>query len=101
MIIELRGRITEDHRLEVTVPADLPPGEVRVMLQLPTSLTWTALEVDSLLERQQPRTGAEIVALLESGALDTRSWEALDIDDPVEWVRMQREEQARKRGLIE
>jgi hypothetical protein len=101
MIIELRGRITEDHRLEVTVPDDLPPGEVIVTLEVPLSPTWTTLEIDALLNKQQPRTGAEIVALMESGALEISSWEALNIDDPVAWVRMQREEQVRKRGLIE
>ena len=41
--------------------------------------------------------GEDVVALLD--ALDMSEWDQVDLADPVEWVRQQREEQAKQRGL--
>jgi hypothetical protein len=36
-IIELRGRIKEDGQLELEQPTDLPPGEVRIIIETVSS----------------------------------------------------------------
>lgn len=60
MRIELQGRITEQGRLEIELPAGLPAGEARVTIEIPT-LDWKAEELAETL-KVQPLTGAEIVA---------------------------------------
>jgi hypothetical protein len=32
---KLKGIVTADHRLELTVPASIPPGEVEIIILLP------------------------------------------------------------------
>lgn len=56
---------------------------------------WTAEELRDLM-RPDPKTGAEIVQLLDR--LDLSEWEAMDIPDAVAWVN-ERRQQARQRRM--
>ncbi|RMF81310.1 MAG: hypothetical protein D6737_05445 [Chloroflexi bacterium] len=102
--ITLKGRITDDGRLEVELPAGLPPGDVDVVLKMVQIANdadelsvndvpmWTEEELDAML-RPNPKTGAEIVALGHTGG-----WEDMEITDSVEWVKEQRRKRREKRG---
>ncbi len=92
--IQLQGRITEAGKLEVELPDDLPPGDVQVTIEVPTSeelpweeRPWTDEEIEAM-SHIEPKTGAEIVAAGHVGG-----WEDYGITDTVEWI----EEQRRKR----
>lgn len=94
--IRLTGRITEDGKLEVELPDNLPPGNVEVLLEVANSADlpgeprpWTDEEIAELTKPGKPATGAEIVALLEKYG----GWEDIGITDSVAWL----EEQRRKR----
>lgn len=95
--IELRGRITEDGKLEVDLPAGLPPGDVRITLHaqpatlITDNLPWTEEELDAALTFV-PRTGAEIIA---SGVVG--SWADEGIEDSLDWVLEQRRKRQEQR----
>jgi hypothetical protein len=99
--IRLTAHITEDGRLEVSLPAGLPPGEVDLTLELPDSdalpwelRPWTDEEIAELTEPGVAKSGAEIVAWLESiGGIDSFK----DIDDPVAWLKEQRRKRQEQR----
>jgi hypothetical protein len=57
---------------------------------------WTEDEIRELM-KPDPKTGAEIVAMLEQ--LDLREWQEMDIPDVVEWLKKQRHEEAVRRGI--
>ncbi len=98
--LRLHGRITEDGKLEVELPAGLEPGEIEVTLtiapeNLPWELRpWTEEELREMTTFT-PKTGAEIAAMLKSGELDTSEWTKMGITDPVAWVEALRQ---RERG---
>lgn len=60
---------------------------------------WTEEEIRALIQ-PDPKTGAEIAAMIESGEIDTSEWAAMDIPDSVEWVKNLRRQQRRQRGLV-
>jgi hypothetical protein len=81
--LHLRGIITEDGRLEVTLPPGTPPGEARVEVtieQPAEARPWTDEELRALLEHR-PKTSAEIA---QSDVIG--SWSHLGIEHPVAWV---------------
>ncbi len=103
-IIYLTGQITQQGELKVKLPDDLPPGEVRVMIEITPHIkepqakpetdpnvwenqSWTDEEIRKLIT-VEPLTGHEIV---ERGL--TGGWEHYGIRDSVEWL----EEERRKR----
>jgi hypothetical protein len=94
MMIQLRGRITEEGELRVKLPAGIPAGEVDVMLlsaEEPSAsdTTWTDEELTELFTSITPaKSGAEIVAWLES--IGGGGWEDQGITDSDEWVEAQR-----------
>lgn len=95
--VKLTGYITESGKLEVQLPAGLPPGEVQVTIEVqPQSEVpweerpWTDEEIRELT-RIEPKTGAEIAAEIEAGLISD-SWTDIKISG-AEWV----EEQRRKR----
>lgn len=71
-----------------TEPAALDPSSDEV------SPTWTDEEIQAMM-KPEPKTGAEIVALLQK--LDLSSWEEQEIPDVVEWLQDQREQSSRQR----
>ena len=87
-IIELNGQITDSGKLEADLPPGLPPGKVRITIEIET--TWTDEELAELLTPAPPLTGREIV---ESGLLG--GWKDSGISDGAAWVdelrRQQRE----------
>ena len=65
-------------------------------------LDWTEEELAELLKHGTPKTGAEIAALLTSGAFNTNAWEQMlnpDITDSVEWVKALRRDASKQRKL--
>jgi len=84
--IELFGRVNDKGELEIEQPHGLHAGK-RVKV--------TITELDEI--PQEGHWGKNFVALLDQ--LDTSEWEALDIDDPVEWLKQQRQKQAKRRKL--
>ena len=94
--IELTGRITENGKLELELPAGLPPGEVHVIIELSSAEDTksaddpiTQEELDELM-RIEPMTGAEIV---KAGLLG--GWKDEGITDSVAWVEEQRRKHRR------
>ncbi len=93
--IQLTGQITETGELKIDdLPANLPPGQVQVTIEIPVSAEipwedrpWTDEEIRDMM-MSTPKTGAEIVAAGHTGG-----WEDYGITDSVEWL----EEQRRKR----
>jgi len=62
---------------------------------------WTDEELAVLLKPGEPKTGAEIASMLQSGELDTTAWSEMlnpDIADPVDWVKA-RTDAAKNRNL--
>jgi uncharacterized protein (DUF305 family) len=62
---------------------------------------WTEEEIDAFFT-SRPKTGAEIVAMLESGEIDTSFADQMinpHITDAVEWVKALREEMNKGRDL--
>jgi hypothetical protein len=55
---------------------------------------WTQEELRELM-RPDPKSGAEIAAMLEQ--MDLREWQAMDIPDVVEWLHKQRQEERQQR----
>lgn len=55
---------------------------------------WTDEEIRALM-KPEPKTGAEIVALLQQ--VDLSSWQEQDIPDVVEWLQNRREQSRRLR----
>lgn len=90
MILELRGRINELGELEIELPGDLPPGDVRVVIEQLTT-TWTDEEIAEATQIK-PVTGAEIVA---SGL--TGGWEDMQIGDGTAWIQEQRRKRKERR----
>ncbi|RMF81308.1 MAG: hypothetical protein D6737_05435 [Chloroflexi bacterium] len=82
--ITLKGRITDDGRLEVELPAGLPPGDVDVVLQMIDDMN----ENDNLFVFE----GKPL------GELETGGWEDLDIEDSTKWVDEQRRKEQERRG---
>lgn len=71
-IIRLKGKVTDDGRLEVDLPHNIPVGEVFITLE--TSDTTPQVQVFGELVFE-PATGAEIIAMLDAtdGWWDTPS----------------------------
>ena len=84
--VEVFGKVNENGEVEIEQPQGLHAGK-RVKV--------TITELDEPQEKEN--WGAKVVALLDQ--LDMSAWEALDIDDPVEWVKNQRREAERQRGI--
>lgn len=78
-MLELKGRITEDHKLEIDVPTDLPVGEVRVYIE--TALTtideddakWDALFAD-------PRSDELLTRLANQARKSKREGKSIKLD---------------------
>jgi hypothetical protein len=59
---------------------------------------WTEAELRELM-RPDPKSGAEIAAMIESGEVDTSVWAAMEIPDVVEWIKNLRQQERIQRGL--
>ncbi len=92
-VIEVSGRINEAGKLEIELPEGLPPGSVRVRIELGEDIPpLSEHEIDELL-RTTPLTGAEIVAAGLTGG-----WSDLDIRDSAAWVEDMRRQRKEKRS---
>ena len=107
---ELDGIITADGKLEVELPDDIAPGNVRVVIEpvaSPSTLTeaediaelmsrpptWTDEELAELLKPEKPMTGKEIVEWLN--AQGPTGWEDIEISG-AEWLDQQREKRRKR-----
>jgi hypothetical protein len=71
-MLELNGRITEDHRLEIELPDDLPVGEVRVYIEFGTDADdakWEALFADPRSEVLLTRMAAQARKAKQEGRI--------------------------------
>jgi hypothetical protein len=100
--VQLKGRITENGKLEVELPEGLPEGEVQVTLEVASSedlpwelRPWTEEELAELM-RVEPKTGAEIVAEIEAGLIGD-GWSHVKVSG-AEWVEEQRRKRKERRG---
>jgi hypothetical protein len=89
--LHLRGIVTEDGRLEVTLPPGTPPGEARVDVTLEPA--WTEAELAAMMQFHPVRTGAELIELLDQTG---DWWAAQNITDPVEWLEAMRRKDAER-----
>ncbi|XWX02598.1 hypothetical protein VZO05_08765 [Aggregatilineales bacterium SYSU G02658] len=85
-------------KAELDLP-DFPDGEVVVHVERPFNpdTDWTPEEwaqIEALIQ-PDPKPGAEVVAMIESGELDLSAWDELNIDDPDEWLAQQRAKRRR------
>jgi hypothetical protein len=98
--INLSGRITPDGKLEVELPAGLPPGEVHVTIEVPGEARaqtqspadeqpWTPEEITDMLKPVPPWTPNEWAEFFKD--YDPGPW--AEIADSQAWL----DEQRRKR----
>lgn len=91
--IQIDGRVTDDGQLQFDLPADLPPGDARITIEVGAqevdlSQQFTDEEIADLLTFT-PKSGAQIVAEGLVGG-----WEHKGIEDSVEFVEELRRKQA-------
>jgi hypothetical protein len=90
-VIELTGRINQEGKLEVELPAGVPPGKVRVRIERTANEPLSDEETARLMQTT-PATGAEIVAAGLTGV-----WRDQDIGDGQTWVEEQRRQRKDRR----
>jgi hypothetical protein len=106
--LHLKGRITENGELEVELPPDVQAGDVDVIIQphiveddVPwEDRPWTEAELDELMTRT-PKTGAEIVKMLEE---TDGWWTGYGITDGaayVEQIRRKEEQRSREKWSLD
>jgi len=91
--IKLRGRITDEGKLEVELPSEVAPGEVEITVAHVESYEWSPAEREELILmlRGNP-VPADEITLPENS-----SWAQKGITDPVEFVEsLRREEEAQR-----
>jgi hypothetical protein len=86
--IEIDGRITPAGTLEATLPPGLPPGEVKIRIEIAQGEEWLEGEIDDLLKSSAPMSGHQIV---KAGLLG--GWQTLNISGGGEWVEENRRQQ--------
>lgn len=62
--------------------------------------TWTEAEIEEMM-KPNPKSGAEIAAMIESGEIDTSIGAEIDIPDVVAWLENLRHQERYDRGLEE
>jgi hypothetical protein len=92
-VFELDGRINEAGELEVKLPEGVRPGEVKVQIRVAQKEAQETSQPEGMYTEEElreflnftPKTGAEIVAMIESGELQVGGgWS--EITDSVAWV---------------
>jgi hypothetical protein len=70
----------------------------RVASALERELLGSPLKAQLLAPPPEPKGwGAKLVEAIESGEIDTSEWVAMDIEDPVEWVKQLRQKERTER----
>ncbi len=88
----LTGRVSKNGELQLRLPEGIPPGEVDVVITVPgaapsDNILWTDEEIRKMT-RVEPKTGAEIAALLDKMEAGFQH-----ITDSAAWVEEQRRQQ--------
>jgi hypothetical protein len=83
-VIEVKGRINQEGKLEVELPEGLSPGEVRVRIERAAAEPLTDAEIERLMQTE-PASGAAIVAEGLPGG-----WREQSIENGQAWVEEQR-----------
>lgn len=93
--IRIPGRIEEGGRLEVTLPAGMPIGDVNVIIEIP--INEQVEEDEYAWVEPKGQTAGEILEWLNN---NTTGWEDKGITDSAVWVEnlRRREEQRRHKG---
>jgi hypothetical protein len=93
----IKGRLTDDGRIEAELPEGWQPGEVSIEIAVDADTVWTEEELEELAQYMKfegGKTLGEIPSELIGAGAD---W---DIGDSAEWVeeqRRKRREERRKR----
>ncbi len=94
-ILNLRGRITEDGKIEVDIPGEFPRGEVDIQLNSRAAVEpWTDEEIQNLLSPSTPRTTIQEMLAWREANPPTEPWgDIRDDEDASDYVhRMRRED---------
>ena len=86
-MIQIKGILTQDGKIEVELPDGWQPGEVNVEINIEPA--WSNEEVNEILNFEGKSLGDIDPSLLGAGA----DWE---IGDSAEWVEKQREKRRKK-----
>ena len=94
----IKGRLTDDGRIEAELPEGWQPGEVSIEIAVDTDTVWTDDELAELAQYMKFEEGKTLGEILDSGLVGSGAdW---DIGDSAEWVeeqRRKRKEESRKR----
>ena len=86
--LHLKGKINTDGELQITLPPGVPPGDVEVIITVPSAIqdneAWTDEEIQQMMQ-VAPKTGAEIAAMLDEMEAGYQH-----ISDSAAWVEQQR-----------
>lgn len=86
--LHLTGKIDTNGELQVTLPPSVPPGEVEVIITVPSAIqdheAWTDEEIQQMMQ-VAPKTGAEIAAMLNEMEAGYQH-----ISDSAAWVEQRR-----------
>lgn len=77
-MLELKGRITEDHRLEIDLPTDLPAGEVKIYIEMAASIDEDEAKWDALFA--DPRSDKLLSHLAEQARKAKREGKTIKLD---------------------
>ncbi|MGB7339806.1 MAG: hypothetical protein WBC91_13005 [Phototrophicaceae bacterium] len=78
-MVQIKGILTENGKIEIEIPEGWQPGEVHVEITIDS--VWSDDEIDELT-KSNVKPASEIT---------TGGWEDLDIQDSVEWVNENRQ----------
>ncbi len=98
--LALKLSAEEKAKLLERVAAHLAQELDEIEQPISAEMEWTDEELSELLKPSEPKTGAEIAAMLRSGEINTGLWSEMinpHVEDPVEWVKALRKEMRRKR----
>jgi hypothetical protein len=94
--IQIKGHVSVDGQLEFDIPANLPPGNVNITIEIPDALPEHSVELTheemADLLTFTPASGADVVAAGLTGV-----WQDKGITDSVAWVEEQRRKQQEAR----
>ncbi len=91
---QLKGRITEDGKLEVEIPPEFTPGEITITLEQQRNDFWTEEELAEIREsvlNAKPRPAHEI-------EIPDSAWPDMGITDSQEFVDNLRREEEQQRA---